>query len=262
MALHLASPKGGDFVVYAGVRKKADGEQLVKEFTSRGLNGRGRIVPLIIDVSSESSVAAAVKTVAKALEANQEHVVFHGIIANAGIGVVGPMEIVPTKEILQTVDINLLGVTRTVSGFTPLMRKHGVWIPNNATSAGGRIIVISSMYGRFAPPLEGPYTMTKFALQGYVDTLRLEMGSQFYVGIVEPGCVQSQIWFKRPPPEDVSAMLASHPSGELYRNILADYFSSWDEAYNLAIPPSFVSEAIHHSMTSWWPMYVSIARQV
>ena len=77
-ALRLAS---SGFLVFAGVRKPADGERLRRE----------GIIPVEIDVTDDASIRAAVETV-------RSHVDGRGLDAlvnNAGIGLAAPVEYVP-----------------------------------------------------------------------------------------------------------------------------------------------------------------------
>ena len=61
----------------------------------------------------------------------------------------------------------------------------------------GRIVNISSIGGRVALPLVGPYSASKFALEGISDSLRRELLRQGVdVIVIEPGGVKTPIWSK------------------------------------------------------------------
>lgn len=161
MALNLASPAGGGFVVYAGVRKELDAKMLLEQHEKikaaypSDQKFKGTLVPLIIDVATDESVAAAVAKVKQDLAADPE-LMFHGFVTNAGMDVCGAVEAMSSADIMATLNVNLLGTTRTVTGFTPLLREFGVKLPKYKTG-GGRVIIMGSMFGRLAPPFEAPY---------------------------------------------------------------------------------------------------------
>ena len=65
----------------------------------------------------------------------------------------------------------------------PVMRAQGY----------GRIIQNSSVLGFVALPMRGAYNASKFAIEGFSDTLRLELaGTGIYVSLIEPGPIESQ----------------------------------------------------------------------
>jgi NAD(P)-dependent dehydrogenase (short-subunit alcohol dehydrogenase family) len=168
-ALRLA---GEGFDVFAGVRKQADGERL------RGAGVR----PLILDVTDEGAIAAAADEVASATgDAG-----LHGLVNNAGIAVSGPLEYVPVAEWRRQLEVNLIGQVAVIQRFLPLVR-----------AGRGRIVNVSSIGGRIALPLAGPYAASKFALEAISDTLRRETrGQGIEVCLIEPGGVKTPIWDK------------------------------------------------------------------
>ena len=82
-ALRLASD---GFTVFAGIRKKADGDVLIKD-------SKGRIVPLLLDVTDENMIARAVKSVST--ETGGE---LYGLMNNAGISHGSTVEITPASD--------------------------------------------------------------------------------------------------------------------------------------------------------------------
>src|SRR5262249_60079760 len=60
-----------------------------------------------------------------------------------------------------------------------------------------RIVMMSSIAGRFAQPVLGPYCSSKFALEAMSDVLRRELRAQrIGVSVIQPGAIQSEIWRK------------------------------------------------------------------
>ena len=148
-ALHL--DKLG-FRVFAGVRKEADAQALGKEASSK-------LRPIFLDVTDGDSIAAAMDTVT-----NETDGVLYGLVNNAGLSLNGPLELVPTSDIKQLMDVNVLGLLEVTKAFLPLLRQ-----------SKGRIINISSGHGLLAVPDKSVYAASKFAVQAITDSLRVEL---------------------------------------------------------------------------------------
>ncbi|XP_074659878.1 retinol dehydrogenase 7-like [Tubulanus polymorphus] len=101
-----------------------------------------------------------------------------GLVNNAGIFQVGPIEMTSQEIIVKKVfDINFHGMVRTVRTFLPLLRQ-----------SRGRIVNMSSFTGRVPMEEFGVYVASKYAIEGYSDVLRLEMKKfGVKVSLVEPG---------------------------------------------------------------------------
>ena len=161
------------FQIFAGVRNEADGERLVAE-------GGSAIKPLLIDVTDQAQVTAAVQKVASIVG----DVGLNGLVNNAGIAVASPLEFIPLAELRNQLEVNVIGQIRVTQAFLPLLRQ-----------AQGRIINISSMAGRVAGPWTGPYHASKFALEALTDSLRQELAPWgIKVVSVEPGIIATSIW--------------------------------------------------------------------
>ena len=161
------------FTVWAGVRKKQDGEQLAR-LTS------ARLHILMLDVTDLESIAAAAHTLSEAAGATG----LAGLVNNAGISVAGPLELLPLSEVRTQFEVNVLGALGVTQALLPLLRK-----------ARGRLVNISSIAGLAATPFLGAYCGSKFALEAMSDALRLELAPWgIAVSLIEPGAVQSQIW--------------------------------------------------------------------
>jgi NAD(P)-dependent dehydrogenase (short-subunit alcohol dehydrogenase family) len=161
------------FTVWAGVRRKQDGEELAR-LTS------ARLHILMLDVTDPESIAAAAHTLSEAAGATG----LTGLVNNAGISVAGPLELLPLSEVRTQFEVNVLGALGVTQALLPLLRK-----------ARGRLVNISSIAGLAATPFLGAYCGSKFALEAMSDALRLELAPWgIAVSLVEPGAVQSQIW--------------------------------------------------------------------
>lgn len=100
------------------------------------------------------------------------------VFNNAGYGLVGPMEAINDEQLVKQIDTNLLGVLRVTQAFIPYFREK----------KNGLFITTTSMGGLFTFPLGSVYHATKFALEGWSESLSFEM-ALFNVGVktVAPG---------------------------------------------------------------------------
>lgn len=100
------------------------------------------------------------------------------VIHCAGYGIAGSAEDTPLQKVKEQFETNYFGVLRVNSVALDLMNRSGKV----------RIIVLGSIAGRIGIPFQSHYSSTKFALEAYVEALRIE-GRQFNVlsSIVEAG---------------------------------------------------------------------------
>ena len=187
------------FKVLAGVRSESAAQAL--EATGGGL------VPVMLDVTSEESIRAAIARTAELSGADG----LSGLINNAGIVVPGPVEFVSSADWRLQFDVNFFGAIELTRAALPLLRKnaaaHGFGTP--------RLLLVSSIGGRVAQPFLSPYTSSKFALTALGDSLRLELRRQgIGVTVIEPGAIATDIWGKG----DVSAehFTGDNPAIKLY----------------------------------------------
>jgi NAD(P)-dependent dehydrogenase (short-subunit alcohol dehydrogenase family) len=110
------------------------------------------------------------------------------LINNAGFGLFGVFEAISREKVQQQFDINVFGVMDVTRAILPHFRKN----------KGGLIINVSSGAGVFTLPMLSLYCASKFALEGFSESLSYELASQkIVVKIVEPGGVLSTNFGKR-----------------------------------------------------------------
>jgi NAD(P)-dependent dehydrogenase (short-subunit alcohol dehydrogenase family) len=127
---------------------------------------------LPLDVRLDESVSACIQMVMQRVER------LDVLVNNAGHGMVGFLEETTVEDAKAIFEANFFGVMRMVNAVLPHMREQ----------RSGHIVNIGSMGGLVGVPSEGMYSATKFALEGYTETLRREVRRfNIRVSLVEPG---------------------------------------------------------------------------
>jgi len=107
------------------------------------------------------------------------------VFNNAGYGLAGALEGLTEEQILGLVNTNMLGTIRTTKAFIPHFREKRAGLFINTTSIGGRIAI----------PFNSIYHATKWALEGWSESMAFEL-SQFGIGIktIEPGGIRTDFF--------------------------------------------------------------------
>ncbi len=139
-----------------------------------------------LDVDREDSIMSAVKKIMS--EAGGIDV----LVNNAGYAQFGCTEDVPIEDFRKQFETNFFSIVRIIQEVAPIMRKQG----------SGIIVNISSIVGRMGLPGSPAYISTKFALEGFSECLRYELG-QFGVKttIIEPGVIKTNFFKSMHIPE-------------------------------------------------------------
>ncbi|RMG42510.1 MAG: SDR family oxidoreductase [Acidobacteria bacterium] len=158
--------------VFGGVRRAGDAERL----RSAGIEA------VRLDVTDPASVRDAVRTIEGAL-GNEP---LAGLVNNAGVAAIGPLEQLPLDAFRNVFEVNVLGAAAVTAAFLPRLR-----------AARGRIVMISSVSAVFAAPLFGAYSASKAALETLSDGLRRELRPHGVgVTVIRPGPIRTPIWQK------------------------------------------------------------------
>jgi NAD(P)-dependent dehydrogenase (short-subunit alcohol dehydrogenase family) len=108
-----------------------------------------------------------------------------GLVNNAGSPMVAAVEDVDDDEAQALLETMVVAPMRLARLALPHMRREG----------GGRIINMSSIYGRLSTPLNGWYQGAKHALEALSDALRVEVASSgIAVVLIEPGGFRTELW--------------------------------------------------------------------
>jgi NAD(P)-dependent dehydrogenase (short-subunit alcohol dehydrogenase family) len=141
-----------------------------------GLEQAG-VTTFAMDVTDDASMATGIERIVG------EHGHVDVLVNNAGYGSYGAVENVPIDEARRQFEVNVFGMARLIQLVTPGMREQ----------KSGRIINISSIGGKYYEPLGAWYHATKFAVEGFSDSLRLELAPYgIRVVIIEPGPIRTE----------------------------------------------------------------------
>jgi NAD(P)-dependent dehydrogenase (short-subunit alcohol dehydrogenase family) len=230
--------------VFAGVRRSTDGDALLTEASriSEGASRKkGRVIPVILDVTSEVSIQNAVERVQEETGADG----LWALVNNAGVAVGGPVEEVSSADWRRQFDINFFGWIEVIRAALPLLRKgvraQGIHIP--------RVVLVSSIGGRVAQPMLAPYTCSKWATTALGDSLRLELRRQgIGVSVIEPGAIATAIWGKGEA--SLAEIGPNHPARKLYAAEIDGLNKAATQAAAAAIPPEKAADAILRALTA------------
>ncbi|MCC6916289.1 SDR family oxidoreductase [Nitrosomonas sp.] len=154
--------------VFATVRRQESVETLLAE----GLES------FQLDLDDSDSIQRAVEETLK--RSNGE---LYALFNNGAYGLPGAVEDLSRAALRAQFETNLFGWMELTNLILPVMRKQGY----------GRIIQNSSVLGFAAMPFRGAYNTSKYAVEGWSDTLRLELrGSGIFVSLIEPGPIATR----------------------------------------------------------------------
>jgi NAD(P)-dependent dehydrogenase (short-subunit alcohol dehydrogenase family) len=218
------------FRVFATVRKQADAERIEAL-------GSTRLEPLLLDVTDAESIAEA----ARKVETSLQGAGLAGLVNNAGISVDIPLECVDIDLLRRQLEVNSVAPVAVTQAFLPLLRR-----------ARGRVVNVSSVNGRVASPLSGPYCMSKFALEAFTDCLRQELAAWgMHVSSIEPGAIDTAMWDKAIQTDWTAE--ASEQELELYGKAYRAFRKFEERNADGAVPCDACSKAIFHALTAKRP---------
>jgi NAD(P)-dependent dehydrogenase (short-subunit alcohol dehydrogenase family) len=161
------------------------------------------------------------------------------LVANAGIAVAAPLEVLPPDELARQLDVNVVGQLRCVQAFLPALRRRR-----------GRVVLMGSIAGRSALPFLGAYAMSKFALEAMADALRVELAPEgMHVVIVEPGTIATPIWTK---PQRYAEGVAPEQL-QRYGPRIEKFRAAAAARSAKGVSPNEVAKAIEHALTAGRP---------
>jgi len=223
----LALAREGYFT-FATMRdvKKADAVKKIAEEENLPL----KVIEL--DVDNEDSVENAIKSI---IDEKQRIDV---LVNNAGWGIWGTGEDVSLEEFREQFETNFFSIVRLIQKVAPTMRKQG----------SGNIVNISSIAGRIGFPVSTAYISSKFALEGFSESLRFELGEfGINVIIIEPGVIKTNFF-------DSMRTAKKADAGETYRDITLKVITGVKMMAEMGTDPKEVANVIINSIKEEKPL--------
>ncbi|HTT86102.1 MAG TPA: SDR family NAD(P)-dependent oxidoreductase [Acidimicrobiales bacterium] len=195
----------------------------------RGTTSAGS--PMVMDVDDDDSVRTGVARVV------EEHKGLDAVVAGAGWGLAGAVELTPVAEAKDQFETNFWGAVRVVAEALPVMRRQG----------RGRVVLISSIGGVVGLPFQAFYSASKFAMEGYGEALAYEVAPfGIQVTLVQPGNVRTNFTAAR---RDVGT---PDPEGT-YRAALAKAVGLMEKDEANGVDPDRVAAAVERVLTASRP---------
>lgn len=222
--------------VIACVRKARDAQSLLQESEDKRY-AKGRLDTQLVDVNVPADVERLTSYVGQ-LFAEDDKICFFGLINNAGISPVAPMELVSSEELEFVFQTNVFSVVRMIQAMLPYLKY-----------TTGRIVNISSGSGVLAIALSGAYSMSKFSVEALSDVLRVEL-KQFGIKtvVVEPGLIRTPIHAKNTQSMEQLLSEFNAQQRDDYEKALRTYVETQGKMAPGATPPIVVSKVIRKAL--------------
>lgn len=157
----------------------ADVDETALQQTAQSLAGTSALVTThVVDVAKEEKIRAL------AADVQQGHGRVTLLINNAGVALSGNFEEISLEDFRWLMEINFWGTVYGVRYFLPLLKRE----------PRAHIVNLSSVFGLIAPAGQAAYAASKFAVRGFTEALRHELGgSRVGVSCVHPGGIRTSI---------------------------------------------------------------------
>jgi NAD(P)-dependent dehydrogenase (short-subunit alcohol dehydrogenase family) len=213
--------------VFAGARKQTDVERL----TAEGLEG------IQIDVNDTLSMRRGLDTILMRTGGTLD-----ALFNNAGYLQAGAVEDLTPEMMRGQFETNVFGSISMTQLVLPVMRKQG----------HGRIIQNSSILGIVTVAYCGAYNASKFAIEGFINTLRLELRhSPIHVSLINPGPITSKL--REHAHQHYQQTIKQSQSGHYqqhYEKLEQSYFKPSKQDRALAQSPQAVINKLIHALES------------
>ena len=218
--------------VYAGVRRDADACALAQDNSPS-------VRPVRLDVTIASEIEAAARLIHQEVGDRG----LDALINSAGIATAGPLEFLPPADLREQLEVNVIGPIAVTQALLPMLR-----------SARGRVVFISSASARIALPIIGPYSASKYAIEAFVDALRLEVRpTGVDVVVIQPGPIKTGMMDKAiHAAEDRFDRLAPE-ARELYRPMMEAARAAARSSDRTALPLSAVVRTVQKALDASRP---------
>jgi NADP-dependent 3-hydroxy acid dehydrogenase YdfG len=182
--------------VALAARRKDRLDALAADIREQG----GTALVLECDITDQAQAAGAVERTAAELGR------LDTLINNAGVMLLGPVAGAPLPEWQQMVDLNVLGLLYCAHAALPHLLRAAQDAPRQVAD----MVNVSSVAGRAARNGNGVYSLTKFGIGAFSESLRQELAERYVrVSLVEPGATATE--------------LASHNRPEILESIRSQF---------------------------------------
>ena len=214
------------FKTYATMRNTDKGNKL-KEIAEKE-NVDLKIIKL--DVTDDHSIKNAINEIV------QETSRIDVLVNNAGNNIAGAVEELSIEEFKEQFETNFFGLIRVTKEVLPIMRKQRM----------GIIVNVSSIVGKMAIPLNSAYVSSKFAVEGFSESIRYELEDfGIKVILIEPGVIKSN-FYENTKMSKNSLMDPNSP----YYPIAQKIFDAFLPMLQYAFPTKKVADIILEAITS------------
>jgi short-subunit dehydrogenase len=183
-----------------------------------------------LDVTDDHSIKNAINEIV------QETSRIDVLVNNAGNNIAGAVEDLSIEEFKEQFETNFFGLIRVTKEVLPIMRKQ----------RGGIIVNLSSIVGKIAIPLNSAYVSSKFAVEGFSESIRYELEDfGIKVILIEPGVIKSNFY------ENIkmSKNSLTDPTSP-YQPITQKIFEAFLPMLQYAFPTKIVADVILEAVTS------------
>jgi NAD(P)-dependent dehydrogenase (short-subunit alcohol dehydrogenase family) len=186
------------FLTYATMRNLNKSENIKSISAKENLTIRITQLDVTDDVSIDNAVQAILSETGR----------IDVLVNNAGYDAFGAVEDLSIEEIRTQFETNFFGAVRLMKAVLPMMRKQ----------KSGIIVNLSSIGGLTGVPLNSAYAGSKFALEGFSESMKYELeGFGIKVILIEPGAVKTNILENSKQAQ--KAMNPDSPYAEFYKKV-------------------------------------------
>jgi NAD(P)-dependent dehydrogenase (short-subunit alcohol dehydrogenase family) len=217
------------YVTYASMRNLKKGDELMKIASQETIP----LKVIELDVNDHVSVNEAINSILK------ENGRIDVLVNNAGYSVFGSLEELSLEEIKDQFETNFFGAVRAAKAVIPAMRKQSSGAIVNVSSIGGKVGLL---------PYFTAYHASKFALEGYTESLRQEL-VEFGINVIliEPGAVGTNFM------DNMKTGKNYNPNESPYANTIQRVFEGAQVIMANTIHPREVAQVILNAVNSTSP---------
>lgn len=180
-----------------------------------------------LDVTDAESIKSAIA------ETVEKFGRIDAVLNNAGYGLLGPFEAASPEQIERQFQTNVFGLFNVCREIIPYFREQ----------KRGTIVNVSSLGGRVALPFSSLYSATKFAVEGFSESLQYELEPfKIRVKLIEPGPIKTDFYSR-------SQEVARKEGLTIYDHCLEPFMEFMNKGGNDAPDGSAVAQVIYDVVT-------------